>query len=831
MRSLLSLLMAAASAVAQSAVVSNVLDAGPGSLRAALVAANASPAASFLIDIAAGGTTGPIVTTSLLPALTRANVTMRTLTGAGRLVIDARSPTASGGVGLDLAGNQIQVLVPMRVLVDQGNAVMVRGTFSRLDDCEAFGTAGGNGLVVVAGADDLVLGRVLLDGFQQGLQLQNCNRARVADDGVSVAEIRNSFGPGLHITGGSAHSIGAFVCTANDRGILAVGCPDLRLGRAGGLRSAATLNRAHGIELSTCARTSLRNADLLGNGTGSGGFGLVVDGGAGSGVSDVRAEANALGGLQIEGGASNLRIANTSTRGLLGPMDNGINVLDASSVTIVDCAFGPDHRIGALLAASGGSPSNVTFCRCSISGDLTGMALSRCTDTLVCSSTLTGNAGNAIQVVGGTLATAPRRVVVANCTVSGNAGNGVSLNTADTVQIGPGNHIDDNSYGGVKVYTSPGVVVRDVLSIDRNRSSGVWLVDCVGVVVARAALHDNRGAGIYALGCTNADIGPEVIIGDTIGSGVQLENSGGCRILSSRITASTAHGVHVLQVGGVTSTMPHHLQSCLIADHPGLALYYASGPPVICELSTIAGNLRGVNSGSNPLTLDSCIVHGNSLEDLQQTATALTVRNTFHQIPPPAPGSTNTSADPLFVSAAAKDWRLQSSSPAIGYANQAIAIPAGGLDAFSGPRVVGALDSGAFEVGPHAAPTARLLLSTATMLHGGAGLAFQVRYPVTTAGMLSILLLQLGPPGGSFPVFGGVIPLAPTPALMTAANDPNSVGTIAVIDSDGLVAGALLWAGRLPTSLQNQIVSLCAVAFDLTPHIGAVSNVATFTVL
>jgi hypothetical protein len=224
-------------------------------------------------------------------------------------------------------------------------------------------------------------------------------------------------------------------------------------------------------------------------------------------------------------------------------------------------------------------------------------------------------------------------------------------------------------------------------------------------------------------------------------------------------------------------------------------------------------------------------VYANTLADLDPTATALTVSKTFYQIPLPAPGSTNTNVDPLFVSPATRDWRLQSPSPAMGYANQAIVVGPGALDAWAGPRVTGALDAGAFEVGPHAPPGARLVLSSSTMAHGGGGLAFHVQYPPASAGALSMVVAQLGAPSGSFPAFGAVIPLAYTPALLFVATDPNSVNTMAGIGADGVVGGALLWAGKLSPSVQNQIVSLCAVALNFTPAITAVSNVASFTIL
>jgi hypothetical protein len=831
---LLPFLAVVASAAAQSATVSTIADSGVGSLRAALTAANASTAATFTINIASGGTAGPIVLTSSLPSLTKSNVTIGALSGAGRLIIDARLPTASGGSGLDLAGNDIQVLAPCRLLVQQGHGVMVHGDRARLADFEANGSMVGVGLLVFAGADDLVVGRFFADSFQLGISLTSCARAHIANDGVSTAEVRNGGGPGIQITGGSDHRIDSFVCAANELGVFASNSPNLLLGRAGSPRSQVTGSRQQGILLMQCTGATLVNADLVGNGMVTGGHGVQVIGGNGIAVSDVQSWGNVFGGLAVEGGATRVRIGpNVSTRGVPGLHDVGLTVRSASAVTIVDSTFGPDHESGALLGPeASGWPVEVSLCRCTITGNrVTGLSVLRASNTLVCSGVIAGNMGTGIEAVGPSLATAPRKLVVADCLVGFNAGNGMTAQTVDGVQIGPGGHVDYNLAGGLQFFDCVNAVVTDVLSIDGNRDGGIWFVDSNDAVVARSAFRDDRGAGIYALRCSGLAIGPDVAIRNTVGTGLQLEICSGCRMFSSQITASTAHGVQVVASSVAPGTSPHVLRSCLIADHPGLALLHSGGPLVKCELCTIAGNLRGIDAGPNPLALDSCIVCANTLADLDSLATAMTVNNTIHQIPPPAPASTNTNADPLFVSPAARDWRLQSGTPASGYANQAMVIAPGSLDAWGGQRVVGGLDAGAFEVGAHAPPGARLLLSSSTMSNGGGGLAFHVRYPSTSAGALSIVLAQLGAPSGSFPAFGAVIPLAYTQSLLFVATDVNSVNTMTGIGPEGVVGGALLWAGRLPPSVQNQVVSLCAVALNFTPAITSVSNVASFTIL
>ncbi len=833
----LALSIAVAAATAQSATVSNIAGTGAGSLRAALLAANASAAPTFTIDVSAAATAGTIVLATVLPSLTRSNVVIQPLSGAGQLVVDARPATAVAGYGMDLSGNDIQVLVPCRFLVQQGNGVVVRGQRARFADLEVTGNLFGSGLVTVPGADDLVVGRFAAMTFQQGLFLNGCSRARIADDGVSTAVVQNHSGTAIVVTAGGNHTIGSFACATSELGVSVTNSPGLVLGRAGNPLSSVTACRQQGILLLQCAAPALAHIDLLGNGVGpAGGHGLQVIGGVGCVVLDLRCNGNVSGGVAVQGGASNVRIGpNVTTRGFGGAVDNGLAVFGASAVTIVDCTFGPDHSHGAVLAPEvGAMPRGVTFGRCVFQGNRSGgLLVLQSVDTLVCASVCTGNIGDGIEAVGPNLVTGPNGLKVVDCQLGANAGSGLLAQSVVGLQVGPGNRLDDNLYSGLRAYSSTGIVVTDALSIAQNRSSGIWLQDCNGVVIGRTALHANRGAGIYALQCAGMAIGPDVHVLDTVGSGLQWEQCNGCTMFSSVIEASTAHGVHVFYAQGVPGTSPHLLRSCLIADHPGLAVYHAGGPPVICQLCTIAGNLRGIVSGAQAMTVDSCIVRNNALEDLEQTATAMTVTNTFQLIPPPAGGSSNTAADPLFVSVAARDWRLQAGSPAIGHGNPAITIAPGEVDAFAGPRLVGSLDAGCHEVGPHVAPTdGRMVLSSATMANGGGGLAFHLQYPIPAAsGTFSVVVAEFGPPSGTFSIFGGLIPLAPTPALLAVVQDPNSINTLAIVDPEGVVGGALLWAGVLSPSVQNQVVSLCGVAIDGNLAIRAVTNAASFTIL
>lgn len=818
--------------VAQTATVSNTADSGPGSLRAAILGANASGASSFTITIDANATAGSIVLGSLLPKITRSDVTIVAAPGAGRLLVDARSVTPPGGYAFDLAAARITLSAPCTLLVAAGIGIVVEGDDARLADVEAFANLGnaGNGVIANPGADNLIVGRLVADRFVSGLHLDNCAGARIADDGVSIATVTNTAGSAILVSGGSGHALGAFACSLAEIGVQATNCTNLVVGRLGNPRSSVVGARQQGVRLQNCSNTAVANVDLLGNGTVAG-PGLAVTGGSGHAIRDLRSEANSSGGILLGDGASVVRVGPAvTTRGPSPVVDVGLAVRGASVVTIVDGQFGPDHAFGVALQPDAvGPPSNVTLCRSAIVGNrIAGILANRSFDSLVCSSLVAANHGAGVDAIAANLATAPVRLTVAGSILSGNLAAGLHAQNADTLRMGPGDRVDDNYGVGAEIYSSTGVVIDHAVSIDRNRGGGVWLVDSDDPSFSSSSLRENRGTGLWVLRCNNALVGPDIAVAATVGNGMLIEDASACRFRSSRITASTALGLVVYNIN-FAPTGPHVLQSVLLADHPGLAMFVANSQPVICELTTIAGNLRGTFNSNTALTLDSCIVRGNLLEDIHP-AVSLTVRNTFHQNPPPAAGSSNTTADPQFVSPSTRDWRIQATSPAIGYANAQVAVPPGSIDAFRGARVVGALDAGAYEIGPHPTDDVSLTLSSTTMLHGGGGLAFHARHPASTAGSLALLLLEIGPPSGSFSVFGGTIPLAFTPALFVATNDPANVNTITTVAADGTVDGALLWGGRILPSVQNQTISLCSVALDLTPAVRSVTNVATFTI-
>jgi hypothetical protein len=647
---------------------------------------------------------------------------------------------------------------------------------------------------------------------------------------------RNCTQHGIVIVGGSDHVIGAFACEANEVGITATGSSNLSLGRIGGPRSRAVQSRGHGIQLTNVAvRCQIANADLDGNGVGpAGGYGLLVDGGTGLSVSEVGLNGNNAGGILLVGGCTATRLGpNVSTAGLAAS-DTGLTIRTATGVSVLNSRFGPGHMDGVVVGAGSSTlPNDVAISRCLIAGNLQhGVLVNASRRVLLHETTITQNQNAGVHAVHSVYGV-PTDLSIIGSTIADNVGNGILARTVTNLRVGPGNRVDDNRNTGIVLADSPSAQVRDNPSVQRNRGGGIELLRSANVAVANTLLADNPGIGLWVLHSDGARIGPGLDLGAMVGTGIKVETSQNVRIDSSRVTGCSGAGVHYLITDSVARTTANVVRSCLLADHGGIGLLFDSGPPLRCELSTIAGNLRGVFSAANPLTIDSCIVRGNLLEDLHQAATATTVQRSFFAIPVPAPGNPqgNSAADPQFVAAGAGDYRLQPTSPALGAASTALTVQPADLDAWGGPRRIDGTDGGAYEVGPHAPATAtRLELSSTTMTNGGGGLAYAVRYPPSGAGLLSVLLLQFGPATGPSPLLGGTIPLGQSPYLLIAAVDSGSTGMVGIVPGDGALTGCLLWAGRVPTSLHNQLVSLCTAAVDGGLVLRAVSNVATFTI-
>jgi parallel beta-helix repeat protein len=829
---LLLVLVAAGGLRAQTFAVTNTNDAGPGSLRAAMAAANAyGPGAR--VQITAAATAAPIVLTSnFLPPVTANGVTFDVDAGAGRLTIDTSQRSFPG---LEVRGAGVRILAPLRIVVDSGYGVAIRTGPAEVSDLDLEGGAGGStygaqGLLVDT-ADDVTVRRCVAAGFDAGILALDSHRLRVATDpGAALPRIAGCR-RGVVVDRGSDLAFGSLACTDCDVGVYVVDTRALRVGSAAGARSRIDHCRVHGVQLARVDGAVIENADVLLCG-GTGGYGIVATTTDDLRVQSARIDGCTRGGIVLTDGCARPWLGSVTTAATLGSSNIGIEVSGATGLTVVDSIVGPGHQTGVSLGGFAGSlVAEVALARCAVFGNLhAGVSVGRAARVLVHGCIVAANTVVGLEAAGASLGDGPIDLTIAETQVTDNAGEGIATRSVQRLRVGPGNTMRNNYGYGLYVDGSTEVAIVDNL-LESNRNHGIEIKNSPNCRISGTELRTHSSAAIVVIECPGGRLGPGIVIDRNNGTGLRIENCEDVTVFSSRITNGVTTGVHLLRSDGTLRPRPNVLQSCLIAGHGGLGVFVDTNTPTRCELSTITGNRRGVHSSHNPLQVDSCIVWGNLLEDLQTAATATTIRYTLHVTPPPDTALGNSAANPRFVDAASGDWRISAGSPAIDTGNPANPPPPDALDAFLGPRAVGAFDRGAYEFGPHSPPGGALLsLARDSMSPGGGGLTFRCRYPASNAGMLSLLLLQLGPPSGSFQALGATVPLSPSPLLLFATQDGRSLGTVAAVPPGGLVEGVLLWAGIVPAQLTNASFSLCAVALDGAPLIRSVSNPVTFTV-
>jgi hypothetical protein len=121
---------------------------------------------------------------------------------------------------------------------------------------------------------------------------------------------------------------------------------------------------------------------------------------------------------------------------------------------------------------------------------------------------------------------------------------------------------------------------------------------------------------------------------------------------------------------------------CLIVGNRGAS--YAVGFDSKLYNCTVSGNAGG--GVSTPVSAWNTIVYGNGGAQQADNAAAFTNSCVGGSL---RPGPGNISADPLFVSAAAGDYRLRADSPCVNAGNAAYGTGAGGADYAGAPRVQG----------------------------------------------------------------------------------------------------------------------------------------------
>ncbi len=500
-------------------LVDTVADAGPGSLRQAILDANAAPGADD-VDFEIGTGLQTIRPLSALPTVT------------GSLAIDgATQPGFAGTPLIALVGNLIvgsadgltiaggaSLVRALNVAGFSGRGVVLTGPGGNRVERSFLGTDPtgrqplgnlGDGLAIVDSADNTIGGAVAT--ARNVISANGSNGVRIAGANATRNSLLGNL-IGLDATGTSALGNGA-------DGVIVADAPANLVGRAAigaGLNPFRNVISANGIGLGG------HGVRLIGTGS----IGNVVAGnliGTGDGAIDsvlLDARGNALSGLSIQDAAGNRVVAN-----LLGAnLRNGIEITGNSPNTLIQ-----GNAIGTSLFAGTGigtQPLDVGNAR----------------DGIV----ITGGVGNTI---GGPNAAA--RNVVAASGSAPNTGNGIRLNSGSGNLI-QGNFVGTNASGQIAlpngqngVFLSGSAdnrVVGNLLSA--NLVNGLRIAAAGG---ARNLVVGNRigtdAAGTIALG--------NVLDGIFV-TGAPANTIGGAGVGEGNLVA--ASGINGILVSGLNST-------------------------------------------------------------------------------------------------------------------------------------------------------------------------------------------------------------------------------------------------------------------------------------
>lgn len=489
-------------------VVSNLNDAGAGSLRAAIDAANLSADASNTISFSVAGT---ITLASALPSIT-ANVSINATTAPGYSV--GSSPVLT----LDFNGHAGLVFA----LSAQGSSIYGL----------ALGNADGHGLTLNAGsvtldknyiglaADGTALGNSG-DGIYVGATSSGnfigLNESQVS--GVVGNVISANDGNGITIAGGSGHTL-----VANRIGTSSDGDTALGNGGHGIWLTNATTGNTIGGTVYVDAATGQVNDPTGDKGTVTPVFiipplGNQISGNAGHGVLiDARSENNVLNGNFVgttaDGNAD------------LGNGGDGVQILNADNNSLIGCTFVDNPFVYYnVLSGNGGNGLHITNSdNVIVQANFFGVGANN--------AVLVGNDANGILVDGDSQNTTVGGVIPLGNVSGGNLLNGIYVTDSAS------DFITFNTFGGLFAFQGAAP----------NGQNGV-LIDSTGGgnEVRTNVFSGNLGHGIEISGnAHDVLIDPNIVGLDTIGS-AKLANGG-----NGLLIGGTAHNI---TVGGTAQSV------------------------------------------------------------------------------------------------------------------------------------------------------------------------------------------------------------------------------------------------------------------------------------
>ena len=526
--------------------VTSTADAGAGSLRAAILAANAHSGADAIAFNIPGGGVHTISPVSALPAVTGPLVIDgATQPGfAGNPLIELTGAGAgAGATGLAVPGGSVvRALVVNRFAAD---GIRVRGSNTRVEGCfvgtTAAGTApapnGAYGVRVFLGADHVVVGgtaagtgNVISGNGKAGVLVQGVGTTGTQVVGnliglnpAGTAAVANKVG--VWVTGGAATTaitgntisgnVGPGVAVTGT-GTAGATVADNRIGTdpAGG---AARANGSDGVLVASGARSVVVAGNVL---SGNAGNGVSIAGAAKTVVRGNRIGLNAAGTAALANAQDGVLVAGGATRTTVGgPLAADRNLIGGN--------------LGNGVEAAGGTGNLVV-------GNYIG---TDATGTLGRGNSLAGVRVGGGTVVGGTAAGAGNLI-------SGNGGAGVELagsgNTVLGNRIGtdaPGTAALGNSGAGVLVGGDNNLVggttaaARNVVAgnagfgVDAGRGTGNLVQgNFIGTDAGGTAALGNTAGGVHVGGSKNViggtAAGARNVVSANGGPGVEIDGFG-----------------------------------------------------------------------------------------------------------------------------------------------------------------------------------------------------------------------------------------------------------------------------------------------------------------
>ncbi len=561
--------------------VTTINDAGPASLRQAIVDSNASPGANVInFNINGSGVHKISLTTTPLPTI------------VNTVLIDGTSQPANGGTTVTTPLIQVDGSTLPAGTNDGITVNLPVGTSPSTIRSLAIGGFTGSG-IVINGAGGNSVQQSLIGTTPAGTAAAaNGNGIRITGSpnntigGTQVAFrnlISGNTGNGIFIEGtGSTGTqvqgnligvdIGGVTAIPNNIGVQVFGAANTTIGGAiGQARNVISGNFACGIQITSTGAT---NNSVQGNY-----IGLNVSG-TGAVPNDI--------GVQIDGAATSNSIGGSSVANrnvISGNTTSNIQILRAINNVVVGNTVGLNSDGNAAINLTQATKAGIA-----IEDGATGNTVGGI--SAVANNVVSGSAGPNILVRGKTSATVT--AAAGNNVFQGNfVGTDLAGTKTVTTTTGGGGIVLRDGTTGNTVGGVSGGLARNLVS--GNIGAGISLIgagttgnvvqgNVIGVQVDAVTALANTGAGVFVDGATNNTIGgTSTGAGNTIanngGAGVFVNAGTGIAIQKNSIFGNTALGIDLAPVG-VNPNQP---------TNPGIGANNLQNTPVLTSVTTANG--------------------------------------------------------------------------------------------------------------------------------------------------------------------------------------------------------------------------------------------------